>query len=320
MSTIFDSLVTTENDHTNLLRSIMERDPKIASMILTFLTGSAISELIAASLEYRNQRTFAAKEGREIPDIFVEGKTIECLIEAKVDPFLGLTEKQRKGYLGCFHSDQKAKHLCLLVPLRWKHTADIESVRRTLQQRNISLRVSSWTNLARELGSRISEDSVSDVLREVAHFWNWRFEADPMTDHELQILRSWSGETYSAVRKLERTVDQLKAIYDAEGIKTEKDTDRTWYGFYLKRGEHYVLWIGIWADAPAPLCFGYEVDKAEWITPSFPSAEGQLIKKNRVWTLPPETWDSPERAYEILKQVVKGRRIESPSASTGRLA
>jgi hypothetical protein len=51
MATVFDNIVTKENDHTNLLRSIMERHPKASATILScLLTPLEISETEAASL------------------------------------------------------------------------------------------------------------------------------------------------------------------------------------------------------------------------------------------------------------------------------
>ena len=73
MSTIFDNVVTKENDHTQLLRNIMERDPMAAAAVLSYLINRDVSEVEAASLEFRTQCLFWGANGREIPDILVEG-------------------------------------------------------------------------------------------------------------------------------------------------------------------------------------------------------------------------------------------------------
>ena len=56
MSTIFDNVVTKENDHTQLLRNIMERHPKAAKAVLSYLMEREVSEVEAASNSAHNAR------------------------------------------------------------------------------------------------------------------------------------------------------------------------------------------------------------------------------------------------------------------------
>ncbi|MGA2051509.1 MAG: hypothetical protein ABSG96_27910, partial [Terracidiphilus sp.] len=149
MSTIFDNVVTKENDHTQLLRNIMERDPKAAAAVLSYLINRDVSEVEAASLEFRTQRLFWGANGREIPDILVEGSGFRCLIEAKVDPTLELTEGQKAGYQGCLKGDGE-RHLAFLVPSEWKHTASANQVQK-LVPASVRVRTSYWQELIGKL-------------------------------------------------------------------------------------------------------------------------------------------------------------------------
>src|SRR5665213_1353756 len=144
MPTIFDNVVRNENDHTNLLRNLMVRHPGIAACVLQSLTKRDISELHAASFEIGTQKSFSGAEGREIPDIVVEGSAFRCLIEAKIDPALPLTPNQAKGYQSCFTPDADC-HLVFLVPREWKHRAVAENVQTLLPR--VSVWIFSWQDL-----------------------------------------------------------------------------------------------------------------------------------------------------------------------------
>lgn len=121
MQTIFESVVRKENDHTNLLRNVMERYPQVAASTLSYLVGRPVSEADAASFSFRTQCSFTGVDGREVPDLLVAGYDFRCLIEAKIDPGLDLTRAQQGGYRGCLESAGE-RHLCFLVPDKWQHS------------------------------------------------------------------------------------------------------------------------------------------------------------------------------------------------------
>ena len=99
--------------------------------------------------------------GREIPDILVEGSGFRCLIEAKVDPTLELTDRQRAGYQACLEGDGE-RHLAFLVPSDWMHTASAEQVQ-TLVPASVRVHTSYWRELIERLDT-ISVSLADDVL------------------------------------------------------------------------------------------------------------------------------------------------------------
>src|ERR1017187_3933029 len=196
MPTVFDSVVTKENDHTNLLRNIMERDSKAASVVLSHLLSRNVSEEEAALLEFKTQHSFVGANGREIPDILIEGRNFRCLIEAKIDPALDLTSGQKRGYQACL-TGSGDRHLCFLVPNDWKHASSVEQVSALLND-TVSVHASHW----RELIGKLEETSrplTDEVLNEAIRFWKWSFKLEPMTPEEKQSLNTWSEEKYSAI-------------------------------------------------------------------------------------------------------------------------
>ena len=301
MPSIFDNVITKENDHTNLLRNLMDRNAKIAALILSALTREEVSETEAAKFSYRTQQSFTGPDGREIPDIVIEGEQLRCLIEAKIDPSLYLTPRQREGYAHCFSEDREKKHLCFLVPRDWVHSGDVSEVERLLLSKNVKVHRCDWQDLISKIAESNSKDTTSELLKEILDFWKWRFEINHMTQEEREVIRTWSGEKYTAIRKLEKTLDQAKKLFDARGRATELETDVTAYGFYIKRDLSYLLWIGIWDKAPTPLSYGYELSGGEWIRPSVRPRGGTTASNYHLWTLPEDAWDQPERVYSTVE-------------------
>ena len=296
MSTIFDNVVTKENDHTQLLRNIMERHPKAAKAVLSYLMEREVSEVEAASLEFRAQCSFPGVNGREIPDILVEGNGFRCIIEAKIQPTLELTDGQKAGYQACLMGDGE-RHLCFLVPSDWKHAALVP----TLVPASVSVHTSNWRELIGRL-DQVSESLADDVLNEAIRFWKGRFQVEHMTSQERESLKSWSEEKYNAIRKLEKTVDQAKRLFDAHDVETELEANFTeGYGFYIKRGRLYLLWVGIWAKLPTPLAFGFDTASPKWLRPVNIPAAPITAHGHQMWSLGSETWDAPEKVYETVR-------------------
>jgi hypothetical protein len=300
MSTIFDNIVTKENDHTQLLRNIMERDPKAAAVIMSYLIGRDVSEVEAASLEFRTQCLFLGVNGREIPDILVEGSGFRCLIEAKVDPTLELTDRQKAGYQACLEGDGE-RHLAFLVPNDWRHRAGAEQVQ-SLVPASVRVHTSNWQELIEKLDI-ISVPLADAVLIEVIRFWKWRFQLVQMTTQERESLEFWSAERYSAIRKLEKTISLARALFDArDNYETELETSFTdSYGFYLKQAPKYLLWIGIWIPSQVPLSFGFHAKSRQWLRPANHPSAPISVQDHLMWPLGAETWDNPEMLYAKVK-------------------
>jgi hypothetical protein len=309
MTTIFDNIVTKENDHTNLLRNIMERHTKVAAAVISYMLKRDVSQVEAASFEFSTQHSFLSESGREIPDILVRGPNFRCLIEAKIDPTLGLTDGQKRGYRGCF-TDTGERHLCFLVPNEWKHAAGIDEVR-TLLANAISVPPPShWREVVRVL-EEVSKTLADTILDEAISFWKWRFQFKPMTPQERDSLSIWPEERYSAVRKLEKTLDQAKGLFDARNFKTELETSDVYsYGFYIKREKSYILWVGIWTKAPAPLSFGFHSTKMDWLRPKELPLAPTVANDHHLWPLPSETWDDSEKLYAYVNDFLQSHVVD----------
>jgi hypothetical protein len=302
MSTVFDRVVTKENDHTHLLRNIMERYPKAAHAILNFLLDRDISESEAASMEFRAQYPLSDDEGREIPDILVEGNGFRCLIEAKINPWLGLTDRQIRGYPACLNREGE-RHLVFLVPSEWKHIESANQVR-PVHPSNVKVHIKHWRDLIKSI-EPVSESLTDGVLAEAIAFWKGWFQMESLTVQERESLMLWRKEEFSAFRKLEQTVDKAKRLFDGRGFETAFETVYSEsYGFYIKRAKAYLLYIGIWARSPVPLSFSFRTTSSIWIRPANLPPEPMTSPKapdHLFWPLESETWDDPEKLYAKVK-------------------
>jgi hypothetical protein len=264
----------------------MERDQRAAAVILTYLLERTVSEDEAASLRFHTQHSFQGQNGREIPDIVIEGNELLHIVEVKVDPALGLTPPQESGYLGCFASDGEG-HLSFLVPSNWKHRAPC------------GYPVRYWHELIAELEGypgRLADN----VLNEAITFWKEALLPARMETHEREYLNAWSPEKYSAIGKLEKTLLQARRLFelrgfDAEGYYTQEVESS--FGFFLKRDNKYLLWVGIWAVA-------FDIKSGSWFRPANLNAllsGSQFVQNHQLWTLGSETWDSPELIFDRVK-------------------
>lgn len=310
MRTIFDSLVTKENDHTNLLRNLMERFPQAAASILTYLVHRPVSDAEANKLGFCTQYSFLGENGREVPDLLVEGPNFRCLIEAKIDPELPMTQAQARGYKGCFELVRE-RYLCFLVPEDWKHAKRAEQIKVALEG-VVDVRLCTWRELLKRL-DEASEMLDNPILAEAISFWRRRFEVLAMSSTEREFLNAWSGEQYRAFRKLEKAIDQTQKLFKKRGYKTEPEKDRgvESYGFYIKRGHSYQLWIGIWTESPTPLSYGFHPTGSVWLLPN-PVPPSPLSTRDgyRLWPLGPETWGDPEKIFSSVKSFLDSQHYD----------
>ena len=306
MSSLFDGVVRTENDHTRLLRNIMERYPKAAAAILHSLLKQNISEDEAASLEFRAQYSVSGDEGREIPDILIQGDGFRCLIEAKIDPWLDLTEAQKRGYQACLNGNWE-QHLVFLVPTGWKYSESASAVSSSLSA-DVKVQILHWRELI-EIIEPVSESLSDGVLAEAIKFWKRWFGMERLTPEERELLKSWHKEEFSAFRKLEQTVNKAKGLLSAGGFETETETNfRESYGFYVKRAKAYLLYVGIWTKAPAPLSISIRKASSIWLKPTSLHSEAVASPKapdHLFWALEPETWDDPEKVSAKVKSFLE---------------
>lgn len=298
MESIFETIVRHENDHTNLLRNILDRYPNAASVILTYLLGAKESPWDASKYEYTTQSHFHGDDGRAIPDIQIEGPGFRCLIEVKVGVTVPFTKAQQEEYAGCFQSGIE-NHLCYLVPAERRDYPGQHKDREGANGTQIHYR--DWGSLISLLLDELKLRPDA-VLLEAATFWERTFAVVKMTENNMSFLSAWNGENYIAMRRLEQTVDQARKLFDVSEFETEAEmAGVSEYGFYLKRGKRYELWVGIWAELDTPLLFGFHQKSISWRRPCNHPQPELTFKNYDLWRLGAETWGNPALLFETVK-------------------
>lgn len=304
---IFDGVVRKEDDHTRLLRNVMERFPEAAASVVSYLVEGSVSVVEAGSFGFRTRCSVQDRDGREIPDILIDGRDFHCLIEAKVDPARGLTHAQKNGYKGCFGTDGE-RHLCFLAPSRWKHSAKVDEVRASLDGWGIKVHKREWRELIHEL-ERNSKSIGNTILIEVLTFWKGRFEVETMCHSEKEFLNTWSGEKYSAFRKLEKNIRQAEMLFVEDGEKTKADEED--YGFYIQRDGLDIIWIGIYSGLAKPLTYGFDPKWPYWREKNpLPSQNITSDDGYKLWILGEDTWDAPEKIYAAVKSFLVSQKYD----------
>ncbi len=298
MDSIFETIVRHENDHTNLLRNILDRYPVVAAVILDHLLGVRESAWDVSTYEYRTQSSFDSDDGRAIPDIRIEGDRFRCLIEVKVSPTVPFTKAQLEEYANCFEPEWE-NHLCYLVPREHREfqrhvTKDYEGTNGT------KIHYRDWSTLMDTFSDELKARP-QGVLLEAEAFWKRTFSVVTMTEAHMSFLSNWNGESYIAMRNLEHTIDQARKLFDVSEIETEAEMANVReYGFYLKNGKRYEMWIGIWADLDAPLLFGFHQKSTSWRRPSLRPTPDLTFKDYDLWRLGAETWGNPTKLFEAV--------------------
>jgi hypothetical protein len=97
-----------------------------------------------------------------------------------------------------------------------------------------------------------------------------------------------------------------QAAFYARKFETETETSNAYgYGFYIKRGHTYILWIGIWDAAPTPLSFGFSIEESHWLRPKKPPVAPSTAGGYQLWPLEPQSWDDPEKIFSTVNQFLQ---------------
>lgn len=258
---IFDKVATKEDDYTQLLCNLMQRNEgkgfRIA--VLSKLLGDPI---LAAEISPDQISTQVVTEtGR--PDIVIKSAKVWASIEIKLNPRRGRTEYQTfglKGYRsfleGAPPSIQR-RVFAFLVPANLEDLENIKSEANTFRQENRSITVT--IVLWEEIFS-LSKQFCTDPL----HLELWKllqqdFSPVKFTEKEVGMAVNAKMLPVRTIHKLEFVVDKIaeRCKKNANGFSVfgpEHYQSGDWYvlEFYRRRsgpkwGETFFFYFGIWS-------------------------------------------------------------------------
>jgi len=302
MKSIFHKLVTKEDDFTQLLFNLMERNGDFRANVLRLLlpdapTSTITAEQIEIQVDLRNC-------GR--PDIELSSHNLYALIEVKVDLSCRLTENQEiepnpavelKGYLAALSKrGEQERRLVYLVPRQWESLPELQQSvkdqKDAHRESGIGISIEPWETI-HDLFKRRDAGQHDPLVEEFIKLLAERFGPINFFGEEVQMLFSEGFVAWQTVRKLQTLIDQIGDRGKAQGyaIRTERTKDE--YGVYFRNPSgSKELWFGMWfpfsEQEGMPLCFGIQNSKAKTMPTlkvALDSACKGSTKQCRGWTM-----------------------------------
>jgi len=293
---IFSKAIRDENAHSQLFCNLMSHSKPFRALAFKFLFGNRLPK---NDLTVHSQFNLG-DEGRPDIKISINGSRDCRFVEVKLDKNCPPTRYQRLGY-------GVPTALVFLVPRGWKYRDEIPA--------GSALRL--WSDLAGEL--ELDQDLLAgDIfVREYLLLLNLTFPSIRFNRAEIKIMTDTSKEQLITVaRKLHRIVDALAVHFAGLEVKGHKlgiewgDTDSE-YGFTIKVGKGYLLWVGMWSQAKLLLGAAYQ-DGPGWMvsrpTEGFSqSCDHYIMNLGNFLDSPNVVDESSRRLEATLKKMLASR-------------
>jgi hypothetical protein len=322
-NSIFRKVVSNENSYTQLLCNLMIRFQGFGNSVLEHLLPPGYASHINDT-EIQTQHRL--REGG-CPDILIRSSGVLALVEVKLDPQRGLTNRQAQSdeaedrtYLD-FLSKEKDRKTCLtfLIPKRWHDRRGLDSEFKNFEKQskysNVEKRIVCWEevlDIARSSVQKTGEPLLGEFLLQLME------EFMPITFSSEEVAALFSSDfvgRFETIRKLEILVDEID-----EKVKKNKyarlPTRRPdEFGIYFKDSEcEAEIWFGIWPEfwkhQAAPLSFGIKSGNKSLVE-AFRALCGGPAESYGGYTIRsfgPEfmkTFDPVEKIWEQLEPVLK---------------
>jgi hypothetical protein len=311
---IFSKLVTKENDYTQLLCNLMQRDGVFCELVLALFLDKNVTRLLKNA---RLSTQTHLPNGCGQPDLHIKTPTLHVIVEVKTESHRGRTTRQEligKGrdylsYLADQHKSGIEVALTFLVPHDWKFRQEMEDGITALQEEGTEKRVPVkqvfWEQLLGCL-SKEGAQSETPLIEEFRLLLAKRFGPIHFDPEE--------GKSMFTPEFPMQSVLKLNALL--EGVRkragngaTKLYSDKEEFGFYLKKGVRELLFVGYWRafwddGHRYPICFGIpDDDDAPKVAEAFRSAFRKAYKAEAIssqeWTM---GW-VPEKDFNSLDAV-----------------
>jgi hypothetical protein len=250
-STIFDGIVSDENDYSKLLCNLLNRSEKFRTAFLGFIHPRAASQGDFEAVPHREH-----EEGG-IPDITIRfANGTKHFIEVKANRHCPTTYYQNRAY-------GEPNSLTFLVPIGYCSEIPAGAERRF------------WNDLSSVI--RNSEElNNNPLIQEFRMLIEKKFAAIQLAPDEAKRLGTYDKKALaSLVLTLPRAVDALQQHFDAVQVCGQKleavsDSEDDEYGFVIKAGNQHLLWVGVWRSeglllaAAYDLAWGHKADLPEF--------------------------------------------------------
>jgi hypothetical protein len=266
-SSIFDGIVSDENDYSKLLCNLLNRSEKFRAAFLVFIHPNATSHDDFKAVPHSEH-----EEGG-IPDITIRfASGTEHFIEVKANSYCPTTYYQNRAY-------GEPNSLTFLVPVGYCRETPPGVERRF------------WNDLSSVI--RNSEElSNNQLIQEFRMLINQKFPCIQLEPDEARALGSCDKKALaSLVLALPRVVDALQAHFDGmrvcgKELEADPDSEDDEYGFNIKVDNRPLLWVGIWRSEGLLLAAAYELGwQLEADLPEFSTSRSEYGDGYKVFSL-----------------------------------
>ena len=264
-------LIKNENDTTKLLYGLLTYKP-FRSAVLSLLTKGKPETADIGWDDVVMQTTI----GGGIPDISILGKTANILVEVKTASWRGLTDNQPQTYLQWLAEQgaSKAGYFAAIIPPVYYHLQELKKRIASFDDSNalhpVISTIITWDEVLKTLCAS-DLDQMSPYIRDFCDLLTSWYGIPIIKFTFEEVRKMYNADTAKAIRKSIKVVEDVIAGMEQKGYKVEYSFNKKWwedgeYGAYVKRGDQYLLWFGLWQDywekTGEPLCFG--VQDGEW--------------------------------------------------------
>lgn len=282
---VFYKLVNKEDDYTQLLCNLMQRNADFRNRVLRLF----LSEESASEIKPNHIRTQCVLPECGRPDIVIQTPSLCALVEVKINPKRALSpnqepapygQKELKGYVrflqGC---KVREKWMVFLVPQDWKYREELQRMLLISESKypHIKSGLIFWEEIVQLITIPTDSDQFLKGFQELLV----RFAPIMFSEEEVQLIFS-KNFPLRGVLKLQRLIKQVgERAKKKKGYSVKFVTDSQESGFYLMKDKVGFFWCGIWADAGErdgqPFCFGVSDDDVE-LMPSLRNAFCEAYK------------------------------------------
>ena len=300
-SSIFDGVVTTENQYTRLLYNLLLRDSAVRASFVSFLTSSPKPSPVG--IDQIGEQAYLPNGG--FADLLIQTKNLSVIVEVKTAEGRDLTGRQLidvpdddpDSYISYLAGKAKqgfAAHLIFLIPSDWKYRIDVEGEIEKFKNKGrtkaVVVKQLTWSDLSRTLTS-ITPAVEASLFTELINLLNAQFTPAHLTDEELKMLKNGNFTPHMAV-KLYKIIEDVHSLAKKAKLPvSETVADEDNFGFIVedkqnKQNGH--LWFGClplfpWKGEMPLLCIQGDPKAEESCKKVFVTVFGHSLKPEGEW-------------------------------------
>lgn len=261
---ILKKVILNEDEITRMLYALCGYK-SFREVLVRFLTGGKFG---ADDVSWEDMGV-QANIGGIRPDFYALNESISLLVEIKTSLYTGLTGSQPTDYLTWLEGFPQTgeRFFVALVPARYAFWRELERRLNSWSSQAGKVSISAVILTWEDFLDRLSSSDLPQFNQYIGDFfdliYSWLYEAPLKLTHS-EVEKMYAKETATGISKLLKIVEkictELEKNYHIDRSFNKRWWDKGEYGVCIKKGNHYLLWFGLWQAyweySGIPLCYG----------------------------------------------------------------